>query len=114
MSSSDIYEVKESPWAKKPEVPSSKHRNHSRQHRETFDEAVDKDLSATHRRRSRNSGVRRFQHLMKQPEFSKKFWIIALAVFGTVVGGLIIWDLFFHYPKQPAGYKEDIYRPKLM
>lgn len=114
MSSSDIYEVKESPWAKKPEVPSSQHRRRSRQHRETFDDAVDKDLSATHRRRSRNSGFRRFQHQMKNPEFSKKFWTITLVVFGTVLGGLIIWDLFFRYPRQPDGYKQEIYRPKLM
>jgi hypothetical protein len=95
MASSDIYETKEPPWAKKAEPP-KKRRRQRRQ--ETFDEAVNKDLSATHRRRSHNSGFRRFRHRLKDPQFSKKFWISTLGSAGLILVLLIVWDMFFRYP----------------
>jgi hypothetical protein len=107
MASSDIYEVKESPWTKPPEPPKS--RRH-RRHRKTFDEAVNPDISNTHRRRSRNSGFRRFQHLMKNPTFNKKFWITTLATAGLILAVLIIWDLFFRYPNRQPDHTQGVYR----
>ena len=96
MASSDIYEVKEPPWAKKTEPP-KKRRQRRRQ--ETFDEVINKDISATHRRRSRNSGFRRLRHrLKKYPQFSKKFWISTLGSAGLILVLLIVWDMFFRYP----------------
>jgi hypothetical protein len=95
MASSDIYETKEPPWAKKAEPPKKRHR-HRRQ--ETFDEVVNKDLSTTHRRRSHNSGFRRLRHRLKDPEFSKKFWISILGSAGLILALLIVWDTFFRYP----------------
>ncbi len=96
MSSSDIYEVKEPPWAKKAEPPKKRRQ---RRHQETFDEVVNKDISATHRRRSRNSGFRRLRHrLKKYPKFSKKFWISILGSAGLILVLLIVWDMFFRYP----------------
>jgi hypothetical protein len=99
MATSDIYEVKDPPWAKKPE-PSKKRRH--RRHQKTFDEAVNPDISHTHRRRHTNSGVRRFKHLLKKPEFSKKFWLTLLGVPGLILFLLIVWDLFFRYPNPQA------------
>lgn len=95
MASSDIYEMKDPPWAKKAEPP-KKRRRQRRQ--ETFDEAVNKDISMTHRRRSHNSGFRRFRHLLKNPAFSKKFWISMLGSAGLILVLLIVWDMFFRYP----------------
>jgi len=95
MASSDIYETKEPPWAKKAEPPK---KNHRRRRQETFDEATNKDISATNRRRSRNSGFRRLQHRLKDPAFSKKFWISILGSAGLILALLIVWDMFFRYP----------------
>lgn len=109
MPSSDIYKVKESPWEKKEKAPSRSRRRRQRS-TETFDEAVGKDVSRTHQRRRKNSGFRRFRHLMKKPEFSKKFWTIALSVGGLILILLVIWDLFFRYsaeaPEPVAPAKE--------
>jgi hypothetical protein len=99
MASSDIYEVKDPPWAKKPEPPKKRRR---RRHQKTFDEAVNPDISHTHRRRHNNSGFRRLRHLLKKPEFSKKFWLTLLGVPGLILFALIVWDLFFRYPNIPA------------
>lgn len=93
--SSDIYNVNEPPWANKPPAR-KKRRRHPRV--ETFDEAVHRDLSLTHLRRSRNSGFRRFRHLMKDSQFSRKFWMISLGVGGVILLVLVLWDLFFRYP----------------
>lgn len=101
MSSSDIYEVKESPWAKKAESTASQH-HRRRRHRKTYDEAVNPDLTHTHRRRSHNSGFRRLRHRLKDPQFSRKFWIAMLGTAGLILVLLIVWDFFFRYPK-PAG-----------
>lgn len=102
MASSDIYEVKKAPWEEKEDTPSPK-RGRRRRSRpcKTFDEAVVKDLGPTHRRRSRNSGMRRFRHLMKDPGFSKKFWIFTLGGSAMILVLLIVWDMFFRYPKSP-------------
>ncbi|MEI7851729.1 MAG: hypothetical protein WCH86_07840 [Kiritimatiellales bacterium] len=108
MASSDIYELKEPPWAKKAEPPKKRRR---KRRQETFDEVVKKDLSATHRRRSRNSGFRRLRHLLKNPKFSKKFWISILGSAGLVLIMLIVWDLFFRYPKQTVSPAQDVYQP---
>ena len=97
MPSSDIYKVKDPPWAKK-EESSRKPGRRRRSSRENFDEAVNKNVSKTHRRRNKNSGFRRFRHLMKKPEFSKKFWTIALSVGALILILLVIWDFFFRYP----------------
>lgn len=110
MSSSDIYEVKESPWAKKPEASSSQHRRRHRRRHETFDAAVNKDISGTHRRRRRNSGFRRFRHLMKNPQFSRNFWLITLGTSVLILVTLIVWDLFFRYPKSQERRTQGIYR----
>jgi hypothetical protein len=108
MASSDIYEVKESPWAKPAEKTPKRRRR--RRPVETFDDAVNKDISNTHHRRNRNSGFRRFQHLMKRPEFSKKFWIITLGTAGLILVLLIIWDRFFRYPNPQHDPTQDVYR----
>ena len=104
---SDIYDLKESPWANRPETPKKRRRRHAGK---TFDEAVNPDLTNTHRRRSRNSGFRRFRHLLKNPGFSKKFWFSLLGSVGLILMVLIIWDLFFRYPAgrpdaSPAAYR---------
>lgn len=109
MSSSDIYEVKESPWTKKQE-PSRPSSRRQRRPIESFDDAVNKDVSATHRRRRNNSGIRRFRHLMKKPGYSKKFWTIVLSIFGFVIGSLLIWDLFFRYPRESSSYEPESVR----
>ena len=108
MPSSDIYQVKESPWAKKEETPSAPKRRRRRSS-ETFDEAVNKDVSQTHRRRRKNSGFRRFLHLMKKPEFSKRFWITAVSISGVILIILLVWDVFFRYPDREAEYSGDAY-----
>ncbi|MCC7299481.1 MAG: hypothetical protein IT583_00170 [Verrucomicrobia bacterium] len=110
MSSSDIYEVKESPWAKKAEAAVSQQRSRRHRHGKSFDEAVNPDLAHTHRRRSRNSGVRRLQHRLKDPKFSKRFWLSTLGTAGLILVLLIVWDLFFRYPKAPEGQTPGIYR----
>jgi hypothetical protein len=90
--------VKESPWADRANHPSiSRRRSGHRRSRKTFD--GENDRSKTKRRRSRNRGFRRFRHLMKNPEFSKKFWIIVLSISGLILAVLIVWDLFFRYPR---------------
>ena len=111
MASTDIYEVKKEPWEKEAKTPSSKRgRRHRSRPVKTFDEAVDKDLGATHRRRSRNSGLRRFRHLMKNPSFSKKFWIFTLGGSGMILLLLIVWDLFFRYPRNTYEREQDVPR----
>lgn len=101
MPSSDIYKVKESqPLPKaEPASRSSRRRRHST---ESFDEAVNKDLSRTNQRRRKNSGFRRFRHLMKKPEFSKKFWTILFSSAGLILILLVLWDRFLRYPSPEA------------
>ena len=96
MPSSDIYKVKDPPWAKKAETPRKSRRR--RRRTESFDDAVNKDVSKTHRRRGKNSGFRRLRHLMKKPDFSKKFWTISLSAGAVLLLLLVIWDWFFRYP----------------
>jgi hypothetical protein len=93
MASSDIYSMKELPGQNPPEKKKSRRRRV-----ESFDETVNKDVPATHRRRTANSGFRRFRHLMKKPEFSKKFWIIVMGALGAILLALIVWDAFLRYP----------------
>lgn len=97
MSSSDIYQIKESPWTKKDNKVSTSQRR-KRRRVESFDEAMDKDVSSTHLRRRKNSGFRRFRHLMKKPDYSKKFWTTALSIGLGILIVLLIWDWFFRYP----------------
>ncbi len=106
-SSSDIYEVHESPRLKQASQAPSK-RRHRR--RESFDDAVTGDLLAANRRRSRNSGLRRFLHLLKKPDYSKKFWLTVLGIFVAVILVLFIWDLFFRYPDRELDYTGHVYR----
>ncbi|MFA6173044.1 MAG: hypothetical protein WC334_00960 [Kiritimatiellales bacterium] len=113
MASSDIYEVKEPAWAKKAQAPVSQQRRRHRRHRETFDDAVNKDISGTHRRRRRNSGFRRFRHRMKNPEFNRKFWITTLGTSALILVLLIVWDMFFRYPKLPPEQTQGVYRIKV-
>lgn len=110
MASSDIYEVKEPPRAKKTETPVSQQRSRRHRHGKSYDEAVNPDLPNTHRRRSRNSGFRRLQHRLKDPQFSKKFWTITLGSAGLILVLLILWDQFFRYPKPPVGRTSGAYR----
>ena len=65
---------------------------------ESFDETVNKDVSKTNLRRRKNSGFRRFRHLMKKPDYSRKFWTTALSVGAGILIVLLIWDWFFRYP----------------
>ncbi len=97
MSSSDIYKIKESPFAKRTAAPTRRRRQ-----QKSLDMASNKDLAGTHRRRSRNSGFRRFQHRMKDPKYSKKFWTLLLGSAGFILVMLILWDRFLRYPKIPA------------
>ncbi|QHI68805.1 hypothetical protein [Tichowtungia aerotolerans] len=106
MPSTDIYNVKDSPWANaQQDKPSPRKRR--RRRTESFDEVMNKDVSKTHRRRRSNRGFRRFLHLMKKPEFSKKFWTITLSTFGAIMLILLIWDWFFRYPAPEAEYSGD-------
>ncbi len=97
MSTSDIYHVKESPWEAKKNPPVNRRRRRSKR----LDEGAKKDLSKTHNRRRKNSGFRRFRHLMKQPDFSRRFWIVSLSTLTLILVSLVIWDRFFRYPPQP-------------
>ena len=110
MPSSDIYEVKGStPVAE--EKPSRRSSRRRRRSVETFDEAVGKDLSRTHQRRAKNSGFRRFRHLMKKPGFSNKFWVITLSTLLTILTLLILWDRFFRYPgKEDESVERENYK----
>jgi hypothetical protein len=109
MASSDIYEVNESPWQKKQNSSTNSSRRRRRGSRKTFDEAVHPDFPNTHHRRHRNSGLRRFRHLMKRPEFSRRFWGISISVFVSVLLALIIWDRFFRYPDQPENAEPTLF-----
>ncbi|MBI9021064.1 MAG: hypothetical protein JEZ10_07405 [Verrucomicrobia bacterium] len=109
MSSSDIYEVKESPWAKREDNPPSSPRRRRRSP-ESFDETANKDVSGTHRRRRRNTGIRRFRHQMKRPEFNRKFWMITLSAFALILVLLLLWDRFLRYPNEKPEYAPDSYR----
>ena len=91
MSSSDIYNVKESPWDQKKNPPV----NRRRRSKKSLDDAAEQDLSKTHQRRRKNSGFRRFRHLMKKPGFNRRFWTVTLASLGLILALLIVWDLFF-------------------
>jgi hypothetical protein len=111
MASSDIYESKELPGAKNEDaLLTSQRRRRSRRSPQSFDEVINEDVSETHRRRCRNTGLRRFQHLMRKPEFNKKFWTITLSIFGLILALLLLWDRFLRYPNQEPGYEPDTYR----
>ncbi len=105
MEPSDIYKTKEVAQAAPKKKPSSRRRSRSR---ETFDEATSKDVSKTNRRRKRNSGFRRFKHLMRKPEFNKKFFKTTLSVAGLILIILLLWDRFFRYPNQSSGGEAEI------
>lgn len=105
MPSSDIYHVQESPWEKKQDDPPASRRRRRRS-KEGFDEVTHKDLSKTHRRRRKNSGARRLRHLLKKPDFSRKFWITILVSLGMILILLVIWDRFFRTPDKPD-YSKD-------
>ncbi|MBT3349774.1 MAG: hypothetical protein HN400_00655 [Nitrospinaceae bacterium] len=97
--SSDIYNVKELPGeSKKNDAPKASRGRRRRDSGKTFEQATNPDLANTHRRRKKNSGLRRFRHQMKKPEFSKAFWITCLSVSGSILIGLFIWDTFLRYP----------------
>lgn len=99
MASSDIYASKEPPKARPGDHPPISQRR--RRSSSSFDDA-EKEISQAHHRRRRNTGFRRFQHLMKKPEFSRKFWTITLSVGGALLLLLLLWDRFFRYVK-PEG-----------
>ena len=99
MSSTDIYKTKESPWVQEQQKKaSSSQRRRRRSAGKTFDQAVNPDLANTHKRRSRNSGFRRLQHLLKRPDFAKRFWGTIIGVSAITLITLLVWDLFFRYP----------------
>ena len=107
MEPSDIYKTKDVAQVAPKKKSSSSRRSRSR---ETFDEAINKDVSKTNRRRSRNSGFRHFQHLMRKPEFNKKFWTITLSVCALILILLLLWDRFLRYPNQKPEYSPNAYR----
>ena len=47
---------------------------------------------------------------MKNPTFSKKFWITTLATAGLILAVLIIWDSFFRYPNRQPDHTQGVYR----
>jgi hypothetical protein len=97
--SSDIYEVKESPWAEQTKnAPPTSQRRRRRRRQKSFEEATNKEMSQTHQRRSKNFGFRRLRHQLKKPEFSKKFWLISFGVGGSILAILMLWEAFFRYP----------------
>jgi len=102
MAASDIYEVKESPWASRisPDDHSSRRRRRSRL---TSSQAAERDLSKSRIRRSGNRGFRRLIHLMKKKTAGGRFWVLVLAFLGVLLAALIVWDLFFRYPDQGPG-----------
>jgi hypothetical protein len=103
MASSDIYLTKEPLGQNRPQNSSSR-----RQRRiKSFDETAQGNVSATHRRRSSNSGFRRLRHLMKKSEFNKKFWITVIGSLGLALLLLIAWDFFFRYSPEPD-YSQDM------
>ncbi|MGE4488833.1 MAG: hypothetical protein AB7E95_04720 [Kiritimatiellales bacterium] len=110
MGSTDIYEVKENPWAERMKNPPSSPRRRRRSQGKSFEETVGEDRSQTHRRRSKNSGLRRFRHQMKKPAYSRKFWLTSTIVFVSVLLVLMVWDLFFRYPKQKPTAEPEVYR----
>jgi hypothetical protein len=92
MSESDIYTNKQTlPPANETAGRSSRRR---REKVKSFDETVNDDVRQTHRRRSRNSGLRRFIHLMRKPDFSRNFWAILLGTVGLILALLVLWDRF--------------------
>ena len=93
MSATDIYKVKD--------LPEPKPEKRRRRSKRTFSEATEV-VADHHKRRSRNSGVRRFRHQMKKPEYSRRFWFFTIAVLAAAVLTVFIWDMFFRYPKEPA------------
>ncbi len=97
--SSDIYEVKESPWAVNAKNPPAASRRQRRHKKTSFDEVTNGDLSKTHRRRRRNGGLRRFRHNMKKKDFSRKFWSALFILGGSILAVITIWDTFFRYPE---------------
>ena len=111
MASSDIYESKDLPAAKNEDaLLTSQRRRRSRRSPQSFDEVINKDVSETHRRRRRNTGARRFRHLMKKPEFNRKFWTITLSTCALILILLLVWDRFFRYSNEKPDYSPDTYR----
>ncbi len=96
MATSDIYEVKESPWASRIE-PDEEARKR-RKSRRSFKQAAERDLSKSHLRRSGNRGFRRLIHLLKKKEVGGRFWLMVLVLLGAILAALIVWDIFFRYP----------------
>lgn len=108
MSSSDIYDIKEPPWVKA-QNRAPLHRRRRRKPRiESFDEATESKRS-TRKRRSKNSGLRRFRHLMKQPEYSKRFWLTVASIVAILLIAVIVWDSFFRYPDVPPSIDESAF-----
>lgn len=104
----DIYGIKDPQWMKKNSPPVSA-RGSRRSRQESISDPAKRDLSRIRRRRSRNSGLRRFRHLMKRPDFSRRFWITTAVVMILILGALLTWELFFHYPKPEPDYTDDVY-----
>ena len=50
---------------------------------------------------------------MKNPEFNKKFWIITLGTSGLILVSLIVWDMFFRYPKLQPDQTQGVYRARV-
>jgi hypothetical protein len=94
--------MKEPPWEAKKNPPVNRRRRRSKR----FDETGEKVLSQTHNRRRKNSGVRRFRHLMKKPDFSRRFWITTLSALILILVALVIWDRFFRYPPKTDYLKD--------
>ena len=78
---------------KEENIPASRQHRQRRRRREESEGA--QDLSGTKNRRQRNSGFRRFRHLMKRPGFSRNFWIVVLSVCGVGLIALVVWDRFY-------------------
>lgn len=103
MASTDIYENNEI----RPGTRAEPVRRRSRRRVKTFDQAVRPDYATTHRRRSRNTGLRRFRHLMKKPEFSRRFWIWTMGGLGLLLILLIAWELLIRNPYNAERPTED-------
>lgn len=85
MSETDIYKSREAmPMGKKPEKKRRRRRSGSNR---AFDDK-------NRKRRSKNSGLRRFLHLSRKSENEKIFWWTAGILLSVLLISIAIWQFF--------------------
>lgn len=99
MSETDIYKKRESmPFGsgKSPEKKSRRRRSSSQR---AFDDTERK-------RRSKNTGIRRFIHLAKKKENEKYFWIVLGTFIATTIVAVMVWQFGIREAKVRADEAE--------